>query len=282
VKRRGARFRELLKWTLPSPPLPPWRDGEFLAQLVEIGDEILGLGIGQLSFLRGCSEGSSSAGSAKGSSGSGSGKRYTSVPMGTGTTRSGADLPWRCRKEPRPPGLALRIGSKKRLASWSVCVSARRITFSLVTAVTAVGTALGDEFLAAEAGGAIPAVTRLRMNPDSIDEHAVRISEGAGKVPPFSAPIASHPKSSSAWRRPASPILRPGRGSAMSRFTLAARAAAKTSGSVASKGLSVIWRSGTRWPVSPSTTTSLIPPTALATTGVPQAMASRLMIPKGS
>ena len=40
--------------------------------------------------------------------------------------------------------------------------------------------------------------------------------------------------------------------------------------------------SGTRNPVSPSTTTSLMPPTALATTAVSQAIASRLMMPNGS
>src|SRR6267143_2791332 len=39
---------------------------------------------------------------------------------------------------------------------------------------------------------------------------------------------------------------------------------------------------GTRRPVSPSTTTSLIPPTRVATTGVSHAIASRLMIPNGS
>ena len=39
---------------------------------------------------------------------------------------------------------------------------------------------------------------------------------------------------------------------------------------------------GTRKPVSPWTTTSLIPPTALATTGTSQDIASRLMMPNGS
>ena len=39
---------------------------------------------------------------------------------------------------------------------------------------------------------------------------------------------------------------------------------------------------GTSTPVSPSTTTSGMPPTRLATTGVPQAIASRLMSPNGS
>ena len=39
---------------------------------------------------------------------------------------------------------------------------------------------------------------------------------------------------------------------------------------------------GTRKPVPPSTMISGMPPTRLATTGVPQAMASRLMMPKGS
>lgn len=38
----------------------------------------------------------------------------------------------------------------------------------------------------------------------------------------------------------------------------------------------------TRYPVSPSTTISGMPPTALATTGRPHAMASRLISPKGS
>ena len=39
---------------------------------------------------------------------------------------------------------------------------------------------------------------------------------------------------------------------------------------------------GTKYPVSPSFTTSRIPPVALATTGAPHAIASRLMIPNGS
>jgi len=45
---------------------------------------------------------------------------------------------------------------------------------------------------------------------------------------------------------------------------------------------SVICSTGTSKPVSPCTTTSGMPPTALATTGVPQAIASRLMMPNGS
>ena len=62
----------------------------------------------------------------------------------------------------------------------------------------------------------------------------------------------------------------------------AARSALKWGGSTGSNGLSGCCSSGTRIPVSPSATASGMPPTLLATTGVPQAIASRLMMPKGS
>ena len=87
---------------------------------------------------------------------------------------------------------------------------------------------------------------------------------------------------STARFRPAWPKRFRSSGSHISTLIFSARARANLSGSSASKGLSVCCSSGTRNPVYPSTTTSLMPPTALPTTGVSQAIASRLMMPKGS
>ena len=55
-----------------------------------------------------------------------------------------------------------------------------------IATITAVGAALRDEFLAAEAGGTVSPVARLGMNPDSIDEHPATMPEASGKVPLFS------------------------------------------------------------------------------------------------
>ncbi len=66
------------------------------------------------------------------------------------------------------------------------------------------------------------------------------------------------------------------------RFRAAARPRAKAPSSRGPKGGSFEASKGTSMPVTPSSTTSGIPPTAPATTGVPQAMASRLMSPNGS
>ena len=80
--------------------------------------------------------------------------------------------------------------------------------------------------------------------------------------------MRSQLNSASTRRRPAAPKRAARSGSPQSALT----AAASASGSPG----------GTRTPVSPSTTTSGMPPTRLATTAVPQAIASRLMSPKGS
>src|SRR5947208_1103761 len=82
------------------------------------------------------------------------------------------------------------------------------------------------------------------------------------------AAIRSHVNWRSTCRRPAFPILVPVVGSS----TMRVIAWASFAGSLG----------GTRSPVSSSTTTSLMPPTRVATTGVSQAIASRLMIPNGS
>src|ERR1700674_724543 len=87
---------------------------------------------------------------------------------------------------------------------------------------------------------------------------------------------------STARFRPAWPKRFRSSGSRISTLIFSARARANLSGLSASKGLSVCCSNGTRNPVSPSTITSLMPPTALPTTGVSQAIASRLMMPKGS
>src|SRR6266480_2091766 len=82
------------------------------------------------------------------------------------------------------------------------------------------------------------------------------------------AAIRSHVNWRSTCRRPAFPIVVPVVGSS----TMRVIAWASFAGSLG----------GTRSPVSSSTTTSLMPPTRVATTGVSQAIASRLMIPNGS
>ncbi len=58
--------------------------------------------------------------------------------------------------------------------------------------------------------------------------------------------------------------------------------AEKPSGSIGSWGIVGEIPASISSPVSPSTTTSAMPPTLLPTTAVLHAMASRLMMPKGS
>src|SRR6266566_6782668 len=82
------------------------------------------------------------------------------------------------------------------------------------------------------------------------------------------AAIRSQVKSLRTCRRPVFPIFAPVAGS--SRIRVIARPSFAGSAG------------GTRRPVSSSTTTSLMPPTRVATTGVSHAIASRLMIPNGS
>ena len=89
-------------------------------------------------------------------------------------------------------------------------------------------------------------------------------------------------KRSAARARPARPIRSRRDASAIRRLTAVARSASKRAGSTGVIGSSARSATGTSSPVSPSTTTSGMPPTALATTGRSQAMASRLMIPNGS
>src|SRR5437870_5088707 len=82
------------------------------------------------------------------------------------------------------------------------------------------------------------------------------------------AAIRSHVKFRRTCRRPAFPIFAPVWGSSKIRV-IARPSFAGSPG-------------GTSSPVSSFTTTSLMPPTRVATTGVSQAIASRLMIPNGS
>ena len=65
-------------------------------------------------------------------------------------------------------------------------------------------------------------------------------------------------------------------------LTPSAKSFENLSGSIGSKGATSCCSKGINNPVSPSTTTSFIPPTALATTAVSHAIASMFMIPKGS
>ena len=93
-------------------------------------------------------------------------------------------------------------------------------------------------------------------------------------------------------RRPAELLHRAAstRGSHRARAVRVGHQRVDRGGQVARKPIRVGWAhrliransTGTSSPVSPSTTTSGIPPTAVATTGVSQAIASRLVIPNGS
>ncbi len=94
--------------------------------------------------------------------------------------------------------------------------------------------------------------------------------------------IADQLKRATARSRPARPMRWRSDASAISRFTAAARLASKRCRVDRRHRVIQAELDGTRTPVSPSTTTSGMPPTALATTGRSQAMASRLMIPNGS
>ena len=71
-------------------------------------------------------------------------------------------------------------------------------------------------------------------------------------------------------------------GSSSSTFTAAARSFENCSGCFGSTSMALMASGVTSRPVSPCSTTSGMPPTAEATTGVSHAMASRLMIPNGS
>ena len=80
--------------------------------------------------------------------------------------------------------------------------------------------------------------------------------------------MASQPNSAAARLRPAAPMASARPGSPTRAFRAAARAAGSSG--------------GTSSPVSPSLTTSGMPPTRDATTAVPHAIASRLTMPSGS
>jgi hypothetical protein len=82
--------------------------------------------------------------------------------------------------------------------------------------------------------------------------------------------------------RPAALILSRLSGVHNKSLIAAAKSRAYTSGRYGSGCAPPTDSKGIRMPVSPSSTTSGIPPTAEATTGVPQAIASKLMIPKRS
>ena len=71
-------------------------------------------------------------------------------------------------------------------------------------------------------------------------------------------------------------------GSASSSFTRSAMSRAKRAGSTGSREPSSRGSNGTSRPVTPSSTTSGMPPVRVATTAVSQAIASRLTMPSGS
>ena len=83
------------------------------------------------------------------------------------------------------------------------------------------------------------------------------------------------------WR-PARPIAPARSGSETTSLSAAAKSATYWSGSSGVPVPSVAYSMGTSRPVWPSTTTSGMPPVAVATTAVSQAIASRLTMPRGS
>src|SRR5665648_24113 len=94
--------------------------------------------------------------------------------------------------------------------------------------------------------------------------------------------IASHAKWSSTRRRAARPISAARSGSATTAASASPRSATNSSGRTGVPVPSCTCSIGTRTPVTPSSTTSGIPPVAVPTTGSPHAIASRLTIPSGS
>src|ERR671931_2609095 len=93
--------------------------------------------------------------------------------------------------------------------------------------------------------------------------------------------IADQSNSRTARSRPARPIAAARPGSDTSSFTRSAIPATNPSGSRGAMSPGAV-SNGTSRPVSPSTTTSTMPPVAVATTAASQAIASRFTIPSGS
>jgi hypothetical protein len=89
-------------------------------------------------------------------------------------------------------------------------------------------------------------------------------------------------KKCSTRSRDRTPIFFSRSGSSRRLLIAEARSCANLAGSFGSKSAGPDGSKGTRSPVFSGMTTSMIPPTAEATTGVPHAIASRLMIPNGS
>ena len=105
---------------------------------------------------------------------------------------------------------------------------------------------------------------------------------GTLKPGELASAIALQENCSAARRRPASPIRRAAAGSASTSRSVAASSPTKRSGSVGEPVPSRSCSIGTSRPVTPSSTTSGMPPVAVATTGSSQAIASRLTMPSGS
>ena len=73
-----------------------------------------------------------------------------------------------------------------------------------IASITTVRPPFRDELFTAEAGGTISSVARLRMHPDSINEHSVTFAEACRKVAQFcgqSHPIQRAPQRAS-FRQP--------------------------------------------------------------------------------
>ncbi len=102
----------------------------------------------------------------------------------------------------------------------------------------------------------------------------------------YSAAVASaidaQLKSFVARSRPAAPYAAAAPGSLVTSVSTRARSATNRSGSSGVPVPSCTCSIGTSRPVTPSTTTSGMPPVAVPTTAAPHAMASRLTIPSGS
>ena len=120
---------------------------------------------------------------------------------------------------------------------------------------------------------------------DRVDGVAVLDSLGRARPgrPPWSARRSTPRRTGRPRaRRPARPIRAARAGSASSVLSAAARSATNRSGSSGVPVPSVACSIGTSRPVTPSATTSGMPPVAVATTAVSQAIASRLTMPIGS
>ena len=149
--------------------------------------------------------------------------------------------------------------------------AARAHPDSTVTAVAEIDEGKGRAFAQAQGGIAWHADYRDLCASDDVDAVVVTAPNFL-HAPAVLAAIALQVKRSITLARAAAPMRR-ARSSSPTRVS--------TDPARDDEGVSP-GRRGTRRPVSPSTTISGMPPTAVATTGVPHAIASRLMSPKGS